>query len=162
RPPGSAPRSPCPGSGDSPARRKFFASVGNESPEPHPRRRHAVLGTHRRALSVTLSRNPSPCAGPLAAGRATLELLVSASIGFWLAADASSVFRADRLAPNALRELARRRLSRLLETAAHTHFYGEKLAAVGLDADSSLLEQDPQAVLGLLEPVGKAELREAG
>jgi phenylacetate-CoA ligase len=87
---------------------------------------------------------------------------VSASIGFWLAADARSVFRADRLAPDALRALARHRLSRLLETAAHTHFYGDKLAAVGLDADSPLLQLDPQAVLSLLAPVGKAELRAAG
>ena len=87
---------------------------------------------------------------------------MNASLGFWLASDAPAVFRAERLAAAALRALSRRRLGRLLETAAHTEFYRARLAASGVDPRSSLLRLDPEGVLSLLAPVGKAELRAAG
>jgi phenylacetate-CoA ligase len=83
-------------------------------------------------------------------------------MGWWLASDACRVFRAERLASDTLHDLAHRRLGSLLETAAQTGFYGERLASVGIDARSPLLRIDPYGVLGLLAPVGKSELRAAG
>ncbi len=83
-------------------------------------------------------------------------------MGWWLASDACRVFRTERLASDTLRDLAHRRLGALLETAARTGFYGERLASVGIDARSPLLRIDPYGVLGLLAPVGKSELRAAG
>ena len=87
---------------------------------------------------------------------------MSATLGFWLGADAFPVLRAPRLAPDALHSLVCRRLSRLLSTAAETEFYRERLEAVGLHSQSPLLQLDPEGVLALLAPVGKAELRAAG
>ena len=87
---------------------------------------------------------------------------MNGTVGFWLAADALGVFRAERLAAGALRALARRRLGRVLETAAGTYFYRQRFAAAGVDPGSPLLRLDPEAVLSLLAPVGKAELRAAG
>ncbi|MGH7499089.1 MAG: phenylacetate--CoA ligase family protein [Gemmatimonadales bacterium] len=87
---------------------------------------------------------------------------MSATLGFWLAADGFQLLRAPRLAPDALQSLSRRRLARLLAAAARTEFHRERLEAIGLDSRSSLLHLDPEGVLASLAPVGKAELRAAG
>jgi phenylacetate-CoA ligase len=87
---------------------------------------------------------------------------VSYAVGFWVAADAFEVFRAQRLSPDALGALARRRLGRLLVAAAGTEFYRRRLNAAGVDPRSPMLRSDPDAIMSVLAPVGKAELRDAG
>jgi phenylacetate-CoA ligase len=87
---------------------------------------------------------------------------VSAAVWFWLAADALPVLGASLLDADRLRALSRRRLSRLLGTAACTTFYQARLLEAGVTTSSLLLERDPAAVLAGLAPVTKAELREAG
>ncbi len=107
-----------------------------------------LVGPHRHPVPVALSRNPRARAGAFTSGRAALELLVSLAMGWWLASDACPVFRAERFASDTLRDLAHRRLGSLLETAARTGFYGERLASVGIDARSPLLRIDPYGVSG--------------
>jgi phenylacetate-CoA ligase len=87
---------------------------------------------------------------------------VSGAVAFWLAADAARVMSLPWLAPDALRELTRRRLTRLLRTAARTGFYQTRLREAGVTTTSLLLDRDPAGVLAALAPVGKAELRAAG
>jgi phenylacetate-CoA ligase len=87
---------------------------------------------------------------------------VSGAVGFWLGFDAVPMLRAPWLAPDDLEALARRRLSRLLERAAETKFYGERLRGAGIRVRKGLLERDPEGVLEALSPVGKQELRSAG
>jgi phenylacetate-CoA ligase len=84
------------------------------------------------------------------------------SVGFWVAADAWRTLRAARLAPEALRALARARLARMLRAAAATEFYRRRLDAAGVGGDNLMLESSPEQVLQALAPVGKAELRAAG
>jgi phenylacetate-CoA ligase len=88
--------------------------------------------------------------------------LVNGAVGFWLGVDAIPTLRAPRLALDDLEELARRRLSYLLERAAETEFYGERLRSAGIKVRKGLLERDPEGVLEALSPVGKQELRSAG
>jgi phenylacetate-CoA ligase len=87
---------------------------------------------------------------------------VSGAVAFWLAADAARVMSLPWLGPDALRELSRRRLTRLLRTAARTGFYQTRLREAGVTTTSLLLDRDPAGVLAALAPVGKAELRAAG
>jgi phenylacetate-CoA ligase len=87
---------------------------------------------------------------------------VNSAVAFWLAADAAPVMGVPLLRPDTLRELARRRLARLLRSAARTGFYQARLREAGLAPTSLLLDRDPAAVLAAMMPVGKAELREAG
>ncbi|HEY7635458.1 MAG TPA: hypothetical protein VH763_07945 [Gemmatimonadales bacterium] len=84
------------------------------------------------------------------------------AVGFWLGVDAIPTLRALRLAPDDLETLARRRLSRLLERAAETKFYGDRLRDTGIRVRKGLLERDPEGVLEALSPVGKQELGSAG
>jgi phenylacetate-CoA ligase len=88
--------------------------------------------------------------------------LVNGTVGFWLGVDAIPTVRAPWLAPDDLEALARRRLSRLLERAADTEFYGSRLQDAGVRVRKGLLERDPEGVLEALDPVGKQELRSAG
>ena len=87
---------------------------------------------------------------------------MSGAVAFWLGADAAPVMSAAWLAPDALRALARRRLTRLLHSAARTGFYQARLREAGVTTSSLLLERDPATVLAAMAPVGKAELRAAG
>jgi phenylacetate-CoA ligase len=87
---------------------------------------------------------------------------VSVALGFWLAKDAPGVLRTQRMSSESLQALARRRLGRLLAAASHTEFYRGRLEAAGIDPGSPMLRSDPEAVVALLAPVGKAELRAAG
>jgi phenylacetate-CoA ligase len=84
------------------------------------------------------------------------------SVGFWLAKDALGVFRAQRMSSDSIQALARRRLGRLLAAASRTDFCRHRLEAAGVDPLSPMLRSDPEAVLALLAPVGKTELRAAG
>jgi len=84
------------------------------------------------------------------------------SVGFWVAADVWPTLRAARLAPDALRALARARLARMLRAASATGFYRRRLDAAGVGGDQLMLESSPEQVLQALAPAGKAELREAG
>jgi phenylacetate-CoA ligase len=84
------------------------------------------------------------------------------SVGFWVAADAWRTLRAARLAPDALRALARKRLARMLRAASATGFYRRRFDAAGVGGDDLMLEASPEQVLQALPPAGKAELREAG
>ena len=87
---------------------------------------------------------------------------MSGAVAFWLAADAARVMSLPWLGPDGLRELARRRLARLLHTAARTGFYQTRLREAGVTPTSLLLDRDPGGVLAALAPVGKPELRAAG
>ena len=87
---------------------------------------------------------------------------MNGAVAFWLAADAGPVMGVPLLDGDALRELARRRLSRLLRSAARTGFYQARLREAGVTTSSLLLDRDPAAVLAAMMPVGKAELRAAG
>jgi phenylacetate-CoA ligase len=84
------------------------------------------------------------------------------SVGFWVARDAWPALRAARLAPAELRDLARKRLARILRVASATSFYRRRLDAAGVGGDDLMLESSPDQVLQALAPSGKAELREAG
>jgi phenylacetate-CoA ligase len=84
------------------------------------------------------------------------------AVAFWLAADAAPVMATPWLGADALRLLGRRRLARLLRTAARTGFYQARLREAGVTPSSLLLDRDPAGVLAALGPVGKAELRAAG
>jgi phenylacetate-CoA ligase len=88
--------------------------------------------------------------------------LVNGAVGFWLGVDAVPTLRVPRLALDDLEDLARRRLSRLLERAAETEFYRERLRGAGIKVRKGLLERDPEGVLEALSPVGKQELQSAG
>jgi len=83
-------------------------------------------------------------------------------VGFWIARDAWPVLRATRLDPEQLEALARKRLTRMLRTAATVPFYRRRLDAVGVGDDGLMMELCPDQVLEALAPVTKAELREAG
>lgn len=83
-------------------------------------------------------------------------------IGFWIARDAWPVLRAARLAPGELEALARKRLVRMLRTAARIPFYRRRLDAAGVGDDDLMLEASPEQVLAALAPAAKTELREAG
>lgn len=83
-------------------------------------------------------------------------------VGVWLAKDALGVFRTQRMSSDSLQALARRRLGRVLAAASQTEFYRVRLENAGVDPRSPMLRSDPEAVLALLAPVGKAELRAAG
>ena len=83
-------------------------------------------------------------------------------VGFWIARDAWPVLRAARLAPGELEALARKRLVRMLRTAARIPFYRRRLDAAGVGDDDLMLEASPEQVLVALAPAAKAELREAG
>ena len=83
-------------------------------------------------------------------------------VGFWIARDAWPVLRAARLHPERLEALARRRLTRMLRTAARVPFYRSRLEAAGVGNDDLMMELSPEQVLEALAPVTKAELREAG
>ncbi len=87
---------------------------------------------------------------------------MSGAVRFWLAKDAVGVFRAQRMSSDSLQALARRRLGRLLVAASRTDFYRRRFEAAGIDPRSPMLRSDPEAVLALLAPAGKAELRAAG
>ncbi|HEX6669473.1 MAG TPA: hypothetical protein VF061_07930, partial [Gemmatimonadales bacterium] len=82
-------------------------------------------------------------------------------VGFWIARDAWPVLRAARLPPERLEALARRRLIRMLRTAATVPFYRRRLDAAGVGDDALMMEQCPEQVLEALAPVTKVELREA-
>lgn len=86
---------------------------------------------------------------------------MTASLAYWLAADALAVMRAPGLGADRLRALARRRLSALLHTAGRNEFYRRRLREAGVTPTSLLLERDPSAVLAALPPVTKTELRDA-
>jgi phenylacetate-CoA ligase len=87
---------------------------------------------------------------------------VNRAVGFWLGIDAVPTLRAPRLSADDLEALAHRRLSRLLERAAETEFYGARLRDAGIRVRKGLLQRDPEGVLEALSPVGKQELRSAG
>lgn len=83
-------------------------------------------------------------------------------IGFWIARDAWPVLRAARLDPERLEELARKRLTRMLRTAAAVPLYRGRLDRAGVGDDHLMMELCPEQVLEALAPVTKAELRAAG
>lgn len=83
-------------------------------------------------------------------------------VGFWIARDAWAVMGAARLDPERLEALARRRLTRMLRTAAKVPFYRRRLDAAAAGDDDLMMELCPEQVLEALAPVTKAELREAG
>ena len=83
-------------------------------------------------------------------------------VGFWIARDVWPVLRAARLTPEQLDALARRRLTRMLRTAARVPFYRRRLDVAGVGDDDLMMELCPEQVLEALAPAGKAELREAG
>lgn len=83
-------------------------------------------------------------------------------VGFWIVRDAWPVLRAARLHPEQLEALSRRRLTRMLRTAANLPFYRRRLDAAGVGNDELMMELCPEQVLESLAPATKAELREAG
>jgi phenylacetate-CoA ligase len=88
---------------------------------------------------------------------------MSRTLSFWLAADALPTLAALRCHPEAIQELARRRLSRLLfHVARHNPFYRRCLQSGGIEWADPILERDPYRALGALPPVTKLELRRAG
>jgi phenylacetate-CoA ligase len=88
---------------------------------------------------------------------------MSTSLSFWLAADAQPILAALRSHPQAIQELARRRLSRLLvHVARNNPFYGRRLQSAGIEWADPILQWDPYRALAALPPVSKLELRRAG
>ena len=85
------------------------------------------------------------------------------SVPFWLAVDSSPTFSALNLSSDAVDELARSRLSRLLfQSARNNPFYGRRLQDAGIEWADPMLWLDPYRALAALPPVSKAELRAAG
>ena len=88
---------------------------------------------------------------------------MSKSLSFWLVADARPTLAALRSRPDAIQELARRRLSRLLfHVARNNPFYGRRLQSAGIEWADPILQWDPYRALAALPPVSKLELRRAG
>jgi phenylacetate-CoA ligase len=88
---------------------------------------------------------------------------MSAGPSFWLAADALPTLAVLRSHPEAIQELARRRLSRLLfHVARNNPFYSRRLQSAGIEWADPILQRDPHAALAALLPVTKLELRRAG
>jgi phenylacetate-CoA ligase len=83
-------------------------------------------------------------------------------VGFWVARDLWPVLRAAKLDPGQLEALARKRLTRMLRTAARVPFYRRRLDEAGVGDDDLMMELCPDQVLGALAPATKADLREAG
>jgi phenylacetate-CoA ligase len=87
---------------------------------------------------------------------------MTGALAFWLAADASTTFRALRLDQSQVESLAQRRLSRLLfHVARNNAFYGQRLQDVGIEWADPILQLDPYGALAALPPVSKRELRHA-
>jgi len=70
--------------------------------------------------------------------------------------------RAESLSPDAIEDLARRRLGDILRAASATPFYRRRLDQAGAGDDALMLETSPDAVLAALAPVSKSDLRSAG
>ena len=88
---------------------------------------------------------------------------MSMALSFWLAADALPTLAALRSHPEAIQELARRRLSRLLfQVARNNPFYRRRLQCAGIEWADPILQSDPYRALAALPPVSKLELRGAG
>ncbi|HZN97890.1 MAG TPA: hypothetical protein VFB61_09200 [Gemmatimonadales bacterium] len=88
---------------------------------------------------------------------------MSTSLSFWLAADAQPTLAALRSHPEAIQEVARGRLSRLLfHVARNNPFYGRRLQSAGIEWADPILQWDPYRALAALPPVSKLELRRAG
>jgi phenylacetate-CoA ligase len=88
---------------------------------------------------------------------------MSKALSFWLAADAVPTLAAFRSHPEAIQELARRRLSRLLfHVARNNPFYGRRMQSAGIEWADPILQLDPYRALAALPPVSKLELRGAG
>jgi phenylacetate-CoA ligase len=88
---------------------------------------------------------------------------MSTSLSFWLAADAQPTLAALRSDLEAIREVARLRLSRLLShVARNNQFYGGRLQSAGIEWADPILQQDPYRALAALPPVSKLDLRRAG
>ena len=83
-------------------------------------------------------------------------------VGFWIARDLWPVLRAANLRPEQLEALARKRLSRLLRTAARLPFYRQRLDKAGVGDGDLMMELCPEQVLEALAPATKADLRDAG
>lgn len=84
------------------------------------------------------------------------------SVAFWLAADAWPVYRALRLDRAGLERLTRRRLVRLLASAAGSPFHRDRMRAVGIRDLRTETMRDPFGVLAAMPTSTKQELREAG
>jgi phenylacetate-CoA ligase len=88
---------------------------------------------------------------------------MSKGLAFWLAADVLPTLSALRSHPEAIQELARRRLSRLLlHVARNNPFYRGRLQSAGIEGPDPVLEREPYRALAALPPVSKLELRRAG
>lgn len=88
---------------------------------------------------------------------------MTASLGFWLAADTLPTLAALRAHPEAIRELAEQRLSRLLShVARYNPFYGLRLQSAGIEWADPILQREPHRALAALPAVSKLELRQAG
>ena len=88
---------------------------------------------------------------------------MSTSLSFWLAADAQPALAALRSHPEAIQELARQRLSRLLvHVARNNSFYGRRLQSAGIEWADPILQRDPYRALAALPLVSKLELHRAG
>jgi phenylacetate-CoA ligase len=87
---------------------------------------------------------------------------MTTALSLWLAADALPTLAALRSHPEAVEELARRRLSRLLfHVARNNPFYGRRLQSAGIEWADPVLQWDPYQALVALPPVSKLELRQA-
>ncbi|MDQ3136422.1 MAG: hypothetical protein M3Q93_02415, partial [Gemmatimonadota bacterium] len=84
------------------------------------------------------------------------------AVGWWLAADAPSVWPAPGHSAETLARTARGRLVRLLEIAGDTPFYRTRLREAGIDPRNPRLTATPYETLAALPIVTKAELRAAG
>lgn len=86
----------------------------------------------------------------------------TAALAWWTAADAPRVWPAVGRSAESLEALRRRRLAHLLRAAGATPFYAARYRSAGLIPGDQLFTYSPEAALGALRPVTKAELRAAG
>ena len=88
---------------------------------------------------------------------------MSGKLSFWLAADALPTISVLQSHPEAIQELAQRRLSRLLfHVARNNPFYSRLFQSAGIEWADPIFQRDPYAALSALSPVSKLELRRAG
>lgn len=87
---------------------------------------------------------------------------MSAAIAWWLAVDGPRMWGAVDWSADRLAQVRQRRMRGLLAAAAAAPFHRERLAALGVDPRDPAPAHTPEALLALLPPAGKTELRAAG
>ncbi len=84
------------------------------------------------------------------------------SVPYWLAREASSIFRAPGLPAAEVKRLSEKRLRGALSAASNVPFYVQRMRGAGVDTEGGLQGRNASDVLRCLPPISKRELQDAG